>query len=503
MTHRLTLRIMIIFCSLSVSGLINGNELNAKNIIVFPLQAPHLEQRQLNHQTDLLRKAVRSVKGLSPSSSKRSRRVIRNLKFNLSLLRKPRKAETKIKQLCLKLKIPYALSVMMKLGTDKKPAKLLGSLFFCDHITSRIERFELPFEGKLSKRIWDVFSDVLDEALNRKLATSHYSKSTTAQSRFRSQSSYSLNSRHRISPISPASSSPMRPSTPTVPMTPPTPPPPMMPPPTIGRSKTNHTFTSMETPRFTFMIGGCLLSKSFLYDTAKDTRSLQGGIRYETSWLTGWGLQLAFRPFKSTIDAPSQFSIFGHFERYKYESTRVINNLYSGDQNTVRLVLPSDLSRWQAGFKYNYPIKAGQRTHQTGILVAYHGTLMNIQSNADFLGLDVHQAEIGISGDFVVIPRTFNLTLIGGFRPLIFLGNREKELAMKSDSYGISSRVAFHYRGEDGLSLGVHLNLNFIFIELEGMGRDGRVGKEARDQTISLGFTIGFRSSPVPSDIIE
>ena len=224
-------------------------------------------------------------------------------------------------------------------------------------------------------------------------------------------------------------------------------------------------------------------------------------MRYETSWLSGWGLQLLLRPLESTLVSPSRFAIFGRFERYTYESTRIINNLFrdsEGAISAVSLVLPSVLTRWTGGFRYTFPIRAIQRTHQIGLIAAYHGTLMDIQNNTDFLGLDMHQAEIGLLGDFVITPSRFYLILSGGFRPIVSLGNRESEFGATSDNYGISSRIEFLYRGLDGLALGFYLNLDFVFIDTNGEGRDGRIGNLAKDQTISIGLALGFCSSPTP-----
>ena len=141
-------------------------------------------------------------------------------------------------------------------------------------------------------------------------------------------------------------------------------------------------------------------------------------------------------------------------------------------------------------------IQAGSLVHQGGIQITYHGSLMNIEQNTDFLGLDMHRGEFGIFGEFVVKPRRFYLGLNTGFYPFVYLGNRSQEFGKSAESYGLNSKLNFRYRSDDGLSLNFYFKLDFTFIDPSGEGRDGRFGKSARDQTISLGLDLGYSSQP-------
>ena len=255
------------------------------------------------------------------------------------------------------------------------------------------------------------------------------------------------------------------------------------------------TFTPIEGSRFQLFAGGRLLSKSLIYETKANTRSLTGGIRYETLWLPGWGIKLAFRPFSSPDGSPGRLALYGSFERYVFQSVRIVNSLFDSPE---RLYLPSDLNRWQAGFRYSYPLPTANRIHQIGLSVSYHGALMNIAPNSEFLGLDTHLTELGIFGEFTILPQHFYLELGGGFHPLASLGNRVEEFGASSENYGLAAWVGFRYRSQSGLTLSLMLHLDFLFSEPIGTGRDGRIGETARDQTISLDFDIGFSSSPIP-----
>ena len=83
----------------------------------------------------------------------------------LYTLRKPKKAQWSVKRLCYTLKSDYALAVSMKLGTDTKPAKLVAVLFRCNRPSIKIEYVTLPFEGRLSKQVWRILSEDLEEVL--------------------------------------------------------------------------------------------------------------------------------------------------------------------------------------------------------------------------------------------------------------------------------------------------------------------------------------------------
>ena len=54
--------------------------------------------------------------------------------------------------------------------------------------------------------------------------------------------------------------------------------------------------------------------------------------------------------------------------------------------------------------------------------------------------------------------------------------------------------MALRYRMSSGFSLAMRLGLDFIFYEVDGEGRSGRIGDEARDQIITLSVDAGWVS---------
>ena len=489
----------------------------AKKIVLLPFQAPHLSKSQLNKQTKILYKKLQKIRGIKMIPLSQSKRTIRRQKFALTLLKKPTKAKWSVKRLCYALKSNYAISVSMKLGTDTKPAKLVAVLFRCQNSEEALDYISLPFEGRLSKQVWTILSEDLEELLTspepqRRPTSSYASTNTTPAYRNQTQSNRNLYPR------------PSR-------QTPPLPPPSVMPPANTGMLPPNPSMSvspsrvprnfnepnyalqadpslnsrlqidtpmtsgqaRMEASRFQVFAGSRVLTKVISYSTQADSRSLQGGLRYESGWLNGWGAQLQTRLSRSR-----RLSVFGEYELYNFTSFRMINNLFTvpGTIETKSLALQSSLKRWSGGFRYAHPIQTRSLVHQGGLQVVYQGSLMDIENNTDFLGLDMHRAEFGIFGEFIVSPERFYLALNTGFYPFVYLGNRSEEFGASAESYGINSKINFRYRSDDGLSLNLYIKLDFTFIDPIGEGRDGRLGKTARDQTISIGLDLGYASPP-------
>ncbi len=484
----------------------------AKRILVFPFQAPHLSHAQTEQQTRLLYRKTQKIRGLSIIPLSQAQRAIRRQNFKLKELKKAQKSQWSVKRLCIAVQSEFALSVSMKLGTDYKPAKLLGVLFRCGRSEQSIDYLELPFEGKLSSQLWTIFSESLEELITsptrKKVSktqtaplpnTEYLSSSGRWSPQTRHQEANSVSS--RIPQPIQLNQPSMNVSNPTLPMTAPTSS-------NNIRVESSQTLESaavamddplqeipsrIEASRFQILAGARLLTKNLSYTTRPESRSLQGGLRYQSSWLTGWGAQLTLRPSPSR-----RLTLMAEYEQFSFTSERMINNLFtvSGVEETKSLAFKTNLRRWSGALRYTYPIRTQTLVHQSGIQLAYHGTLMDIEQNTDFLGLDMHQAELGIFGEFVIKPKRFYLALNAGFYPFVYLGNRSEEFGKAAETYGLNSKISFRYRSTDGISISFYIKLDFTFIEPNGTGRDGRVGESAKDQNLSLGLNIGYASSP-------
>ena len=136
-------------------------------MITFPLSAPHLTKKMIDRQTRSLNKRIKRSRVATPLSLRDVKAGVREQRFNLNRLKRPVDATSDVYRLCIRLQTKYALSVQMKLGTDRQPARLIGAIFFCRSSDLGIERFEVPFEGRLSKRIWQIFTEQFSETLSR------------------------------------------------------------------------------------------------------------------------------------------------------------------------------------------------------------------------------------------------------------------------------------------------------------------------------------------------
>lgn len=462
--------------------------------MVFPLNAPHLSSSSRNKQVATLHRQLRGSKSLKAISQKSLNSGLRAQRFDLKLLKQPRSAESEVYRLCIRLQASHALSIQMKLGTDTKPASLIGALFFCENGGQGIERFELPFDGRLSKRVWRLFSEQLHEVISRPRSSKPESLVQNFNGQRANQDSYHAMGSPMMQPDQ-ADSSGFA----------------MSPPPIEIQAPIEESFIPMKaaeappqmsSPQATmtessriYLGGGArFLTKSFLYKTAPESRVLRGGLRYDSQWLIGWGVNALLRPFGGSSQALRGLTLSGAFSRFTYESIRIIRSPFDPP---IRVNAPSDLSRWSGGLAYAYPIRTSRQAHQVGFSLTYHGELMNLTPNPEYLGLDLHLIDLSVFGEFVLTPSTLYLTLEGGIRPFASLGNRVTELGSSAESYGGSSSIGFRYRSSDGITLGLKLQLALLYSSPKGEGRGGRIGTEARDQTIALDLNLGFSSNPI------
>ena len=252
--------------------------------------------------------------------------------------------------------------------------------------------------------------------------------------------------------------------------------------------------TMTESSRLYMSGGARFLTKSYTYNTAVESRVLRGGLRYDSQWLIGWGIDAHLRLFSGESQVLRGLSLRSSFSRFTYDSIRVIRSPFDPP---IKVPTPSDLSRWSAGFIYAYPLRTASQAHQVGFGLTYHGELMNLTYNPEYLGLDLHLADLSLFGEFVLSPSTLYLTLEGGVRPFASLGNRVTELGSSAESYGGSSSIGLRYRSSDGLTLAFKFHLALLYSTPIGEGRGGRLGTEAKDQTISLDISLGYSSDPV------
>ncbi len=484
----ISLLVAICFCQQTMAKKRRGGR--SARMVIFPIRAPHLSPRQIEEQTQSLIEVSQHLNRFHGIPYHEVSRRLRQHRSLPKLLNRPTSALSEVRRICMGLRSVYALSIKMKLGTDRQPATLIGALFFCRDRNGRIERFELPFEGRLSRKVWTIFGELVEEEISR-LPRQRVSQRRVA---------FPAPTPPRSPPVSQSFSPPVPPPRPTpIPMDMPSSPPkresnPLTmsaPQPPTKMSAPENLMT--ESSRIEISGGARFLTKSFVYETKQNSRILQGGLSYDTQWLVGWGGKLQFRPFGGAAQALRGLSLFGSYERYTYESIRIYRSPIS---SSTKVNLPSDLNRWSGGFKYGYPLQTQQRTHQMGFSISYHGTLMNVAPNQEYLGLDTHLVDLGLFGEFVLSPSVFYLLLQSGFRPVASFGNRVTELGASAESYGASSGIGFRYRSAEGITLGLMIHLSFLFSEPVGEGRGGRIGESARDQTLSVDIDLGLSSNP-------
>ena len=465
-------------------------------MITFPLSAPHLTKKMIDRQTRSLNKRIKKSRVVTPISLGDVKAGVREQRFNLNRLKRPVDATSDVYRLCIRLQTKYALSVQMKLGTDRQPARLIGAIFFCRSTDLGIERFELPFEGRLSKRVWRLFTEQLSETLSRprkprqspsrseRRPPSQFTTTITPNTRPQTSPQYP-----RIQPREPQMA-PMAPmSAPNVERRTMIPMPRAEPPPVMSSPESMMT----ESSRFLMTGGPRFLTKSFSYQTATESRVLKGGLSYDSQWLIGWGGNFLFRPFSGDRQLLRGLTLRGSFSRFSYDSIRVIRSPFDPP---IKVKAPSDLSRWSGGFAFAYPLRTARQAHQIGFSLMYYGELMNLTPNPEYLGLDLHLIDLSLFGEFVLSPGSLYLNLEGGIRPFASHGNRVTELGSSAESYGGASSIGVRYRSPDGLTLSFKLQLAVLFSTPIGEGRGGRVGTEAKDQTISLGLDLGYSSNP-------
>lgn len=455
---------------------------NAAPLFVFPLSAPHLSKNQLRKQTELMRKALQRRKRFRPTSIKSTRQVLDARRSLLKKLKQPLKVPDEVRRACRAGGGEFAVSVYMVLGTDNKPAKLKGALFFCLDPQRQPELFEVPFEGRLTQRVWKIFAESADHTSQRR------AKRRLELDSERSQSSQ-----------------------------PPPPPPQIIPPPLTEMSapppplelkpepkpKPNPEpqeevlLSPLAHPQFALWVGGRLFVRDFLYDTAKGSALLRGGIRYSSAWLPGWGLRVITRPFKlPRHPLLGRLSLLAEYENYQFNSVYIIPNPFGKDGQEK---LPTTLNRWGAGMRFSHGLSTGARIHLINIELKYRGLKLALSENPEYLGTDYHIVELNILGIFSLIPGKLWFDLGGGFLPWVGLGDTLEEVGESAQNIGANALMGVRYRFNHGLSLGLSLALDFVFYDLEGEGRSGRLGESARDQIISLRVEAGWMSDPLIS----
>ena len=424
----------------------------------------------------------------------------------LKKLGKPSRIQDDVRRACRSAKGYYALSVYMQLGTDDKPAKLNGAIFFCRDALRRLERFELPFEGRLTQRVWRIFAEVAEETLSRPpsrrpLLTVREGSDPVPRPRERRRLEV-----NRTPPLStsmpppPPSLSPIQPR---------------RPPPSTSRlevispnsaqQRGSSASPFLEVPRLSIWFGGRVFVRDFLYNTAPTSALLQGGIRYSSGWLPGWGGRVVLRPLSPRNTAfLGRVALLGEFEMYRFDSLYVIPDPFGRDGEDR---LPSNLVRWATGIRVSHGLSTGRRAHTIGLELKYRSLDLKLSKNPHYLGVEYAIFELNLMGELVLLPRRLWLDLSGGVQPWIGLADTVQEVGEESQTIGASTKMGVRYRAQGGLSLGVHLGIDFVFYDIQGEGRSGRVGESARDQIITINLDLGWMSevhhAPSLSEMIQ
>jgi hypothetical protein len=187
----------------------------------------------------------------------------------------------------------------------------------------------------------------------------------------------------------------------------------------------------------------------------------------------------------------SRISLLGEFEMYQFDSLYVIPDPFGKDGEER---LPSNLIRWAAGVRFSHGLSRSRRAHIIGLELKYRSLDLNLSDNPHYLGVEYAIFELNLIGALVLIPRKLWLDISGGVQPWVGLVGTVDEVGETSQNIGASTKMGVRYRADGGLSLGMHLGIDFIFYDAQGEGRNGRVGESARDQIISINIDLGWMS---------
>ena len=511
------------------------SSVHAESITVFELDAPHLSKSELSAQTLIFARILKGTGELEPVSSRRVARAIRQKRFRKKSLLKPTRSLFPVCNLTKRTKTYIAVSMSMKLGTDKKPAQLNGIFYQCVP-RPRFQRFSLPFEGRLTKRVWRIFAEMMLEVMTSpqteqpstrlppsSLSTAPFQsvpRSTSPQRRPPSRTKRPPLSSSPVSPplrpsISPPTMAPpqtrrpqgmppaplsrlpttMQPAPPRFASPKPRPPTPMMPPaPTAtGRSMERpDTSSYLDQPRWQLWGGGRLYLRNFEYQTAANSPLLRGGISYQSGAVLGWGTRASLRPFGGNPQSRlGRLILSGGFESFRFTTLQALPDPFGIDDLRE---LPSVLNRWQGSMGYLHPFLASNRLHAFGLAFHYQGSQFLISSNPEYNGFQRHQVGLDLSASFTVIPSKLWLDLKLGFSPWAGLDAMIEELGAQASSVGVSAQMGFRYASTDGFSLGLLFDLDYLFSAIEGEGRGGRIGSSATDQMIIVSLEAGYSS---------
>lgn len=458
-------------------------------LTVFPLDAPHLSGREALKQTHLLLKEINRTRDLKPVELKRVQRATKRARLSQKTLSRPREALEAVCSLTRKTKSAYALSVLMKLGTDRAPPVLIGSLYFC-RTPRRVERFEVPFEGRLNKGVWSIFTELLLETYTRPpdlvSGSSSYPQATSpedspAPAPLFSPPPSTLTPQAQPSPIGGISPPDQTVTTSPSPSTDQ----PLLSPPSA---------LVLDQPRFTLSGGARFYLRDFSYETAQRSPLLKGGIQYRSGWIIGWGGRISLRPLSgNTRTHLGRFALTGDFEHYQFTSLRTLPDPFGEDDQSE---LVSSFLRWGAGLKYSVPFSSGNRAHAAGAEFTFRSGSFLVLNNPEYNGFQRLQVEMSIFGSLTLFPRHLWLNLKLGVSPWASLGESTSELGTEAQHLGASAEMGVHYRSEVGISLGTFIHFDYLLSEITGRGRGGRVGEVATDQMITGGVSLGFSSSP-------
>jgi len=437
----------------------------AMRVALIPFKARHLSRGQKLKQVRLLTKELKALGGVSVEGVEGAERFVRRRRLPLSSLERLNQDKALILELCERLQVDVLLFPEMKLGTERRPAKLISRMLGCKRggqVTHSVS-----FSGRLSRSLWRDVAQSIDGKLMRLVSKESAPPQTLAPSQ-ELLSPAPLARPPSIAPPPHESSAPPATLKPSAEQ--------------ALKPMVSHEARDPWAGRLSLWAEGRMMNRSFELVTSNRTVSLKGGITYTSRWIMGYGLT-------SRLVLSDHFALEGDFAEYQFESTQIIYNLFD-DSNSITL---KSLQRVGGlGATFSQIFSASGRQHRAGVRLGWYMSQHLIEPNNDYQGFTAHGADLQAFGLLALTEKNTWLDLRGKLIPLVGLGTSVKELGGSAESLGFGFSLSLIYRSESGVGTKLGVSFDELVHSPTGSGRGNRIGLEAVDQLYQITLAVGW-----------
>jgi hypothetical protein len=483
-----------VMCSFGViCAALCAPDASAITVAVTPLSTPHLNDAQTTKQTKALSAALNRLSGVKATAllgQKSPQRLLGAPRLDLLSLHRD---EQRALSLCDLLRVDLLLLSEMRLGDERRPARLVTRVFQC--ASGAQSATELSFSGKLNDALWRDVARAADPLLESAHSPAQAGGGAygggAARPPVGSQGYQGRGQRYPQGAPSPTMGMPPLDAAPleappqgprsmvgpmgvtTTPLQPPLQPP--LPDPSQSALPTLSIWGGTQT-----------LNPSFTLESKPTSTALKKGIAYSSRWLFGWGGRARLAPFGGALRF---LSAEGEVSHFRFNTLQVIPNLFDRD---TTLNLPSEALIWAAGARFSFPLYLGGRHHWLSARVGWYRHVMSVTYNAEFNGLRTNALDIHLTGQLTLVDKRSWLELGGRMRPFIDLGPSVREIGERVSSFGFGFDLALVVRSAAGLSLRLGATVGITSHTPTGQGRSGRLAESATEQVILGSAELGW-----------